>query len=214
MPEHQEPVALSPFDVLDAQFVASTGASGTLPAPALAEIAFAGRSNVGKSSAMNALMQRHGLVRTSSTPGYTRTVNLFSVRTRGGLDLCLVDLPGYGFAKRSKAEKKEWGPLLESYILGRPSLRLVVLLIDVRRGLEDDDRALLEFCAQPRPGNAPLATAVVATKLDLLPKNKRKPQLEALSKAAGYKIMGLSAETGEGREAVWKLLSRTVTGVP
>jgi GTP-binding protein len=202
----------SPFDVLDASFIAAAGPTGSLPPPTLAEVAFAGRSNVGKSSMMNALMQRRGLVRTSSTPGYTRTVNQFGVRTRGGLDLLLVDLPGYGFAKRSKTEKKQWGPLLEGYLLGRPSLRLVVLLVDIRRGLEDDDWELLEFCEQPRPGNAPLATAVVATKLDLLPKNKRKPALADLHQRSKRPVLGISAETGEGRLAVWKLIARTVTG--
>ncbi len=198
----------SPFDVLQAEFLASAGDPSSFPPPALAEIAFAGRSNVGKSSMMNALMQRHGLVRTSSTPGCTRAVNVFRAVTRGGLDLQLVDLPGYGFAKRSKSERITWGPLLETYLQQRPTLRAVIVLVDVRRGIEDDDRQLLEFCALDRPGNAPVRTMVVATKLDLLSKSKRKPALEAIKKSAGTRVIGFSASDGDGRLEVWTLLDR------
>lgn len=200
----------SPFDVLEAEFLASAAEPKSFPPPARAEIAFAGRSNVGKSSMMNALMQRHGLVRTSSTPGCTRAVNVFRAVTRGGLDLQLVDLPGYGFAKRSKSERIKWGPLLEEYLQLRPTLRAVIVLVDIRRGIEDDDRQLLEFCALPRPGNAPVRTLIVATKLDLLPKNKRKPAIMAINEAAGTRVIGFSAENREGREEIWKLLDRWV----
>jgi GTP-binding protein len=199
-----------PFDVLQAEFMASAAEPKSFPPPARAEIAFAGRSNVGKSSMMNALMQRHGLVRTSSTPGCTRAVNVFHAVTRGGLDLQLVDLPGYGFAKRSKSERIQWGPLLEEYLQRRPTLRAVLVLIDVRRGLEDDDRQLLEFCALDRPGNAPVRTIVVATKLDLLPKAKRKPALAAIAKEAGTRVIGFSASSGDGREDIWKLVDKWV----
>ncbi|MGZ3423779.1 MAG: ribosome biogenesis GTP-binding protein YihA/YsxC [Polyangiales bacterium] len=200
----------SPFDVLEAEFLASAAEPNSFPPPARAEIAFAGRSNVGKSSMMNALMQRKGLVRTSSTPGCTRAVNVFHAVTRGGLDLQLVDLPGYGFAKRSKSERIKWGPLLEEYLQRRPTLRAVIVLIDVRRGLEDDDRQLLEFCALDRPGNAPVRTVVVATKLDLLPKSKRKPALEAIAKTAGTRVIGFSADSSDGREDIWKLVDKWV----
>jgi GTP-binding protein len=201
-----------PYDVITAEFLAAATEEASLPAPALAEIAFAGRSNVGKSSMMNALMQRRGLVRTSSTPGCTRSINIFRAVTRAGLDLHLVDLPGYGFAKRSKKERLHWGPLLEGYLKRRPTLRAVVVLCDVRRGLEEDDLQLLEFCSAPRPGNAPVATLVVATKVDLLPKSKRKPALAALAEVAGGRVRGFSAVDGEGREEIWRALERTVIG--
>lgn len=201
-----------PWDVLTAEFLAAAADPSSLPPPALAEIAFGGRSNVGKSSMLNALMQRRGLVRTSSTPGATRSVNVFRAVTRNGLDLHLVDLPGYGFAKRSKTERKTWGPLLESYLQGRPTLRAVVVLVDVRRGVEDDDLQLVEFCSAPRAGNAPLTTIVVATKLDLIPKAKRKPTLAAIAAAAGTRVIGFSAESSEGRIDVWKAIDRLVRG--
>ena len=203
-----------PYDVLEAEFVASAALETSLPAPTLAEVAFAGRSNVGKSSMLNALLQRRGLVRTSGTPGCTRAINLFHAKTRGGLDFHLVDLPGYGFARRSKEERLQWGVLLEGYLLKRPSLRAVVVIVDTRRGLEDDDRALLDFCAQKRAGNAPLATMVVATKLDLLSKSKRKPALATVRAGAGRPVHGFSAETGEGREDLWRAIERAVLGDP
>ena len=107
------------MDVLDAEFVAGATALGQLPAPTFAEVAFAGRSNVGKSSLINNLVQRKKLVRTSSAPGCTRAINIFRVRLRTDGDeahLDLVDLPGYGYAQRSKAERKAWGPLIEGFL--------------------------------------------------------------------------------------------------
>src|SRR5687767_5380631 len=158
-----------PFQVLDAQFLASAPTPEAMPAPALAEIAFAGRSNVGKSSLINALVQRRKLVRTSSTPGCTRALQLFRALVRAGAagaetEIDLVDLPGYGFAKVSKKERRSWGPLIEGYLRDRPSLRGVVILADARRGLEDDDRELIEFVTHVR--RTPI---LVATKLDKMP---------------------------------------------
>jgi len=205
----------SPHDVIEAEFLAAAVDEASMPAPALFEVAFAGRSNVGKSSMLNALMQRRGLVRTSSTPGCTRSINLFQARTRGGLTLQFVDLPGYGFAKRSKAERIKWGPLLESYLQKRPTLRMVVVIVDARRGVEDDDEQLIEFCGLPRKGNAPVSTIVVATKLDLLPKAKRKPTLAALRKASGLPVIGFSSvetQESDGRDEIFRAIERAVTG--
>src|SRR5271155_5223505 len=134
---------LGPNRVVAAEFVAGATRAEQLPAPALAEIAFAGRSNVGKSSLLNAMMQRRNLVRTSRTPGCTRQINIFGCTTADGLALHLVDLPGYGYAKLSKAEKSPWGLMLEGYLRTRITPRAVVLLADVRRGLEADDTELL-----------------------------------------------------------------------
>ncbi|MFI5301163.1 MAG: ribosome biogenesis GTP-binding protein YihA/YsxC [Polyangiales bacterium] len=196
------------WDVLDASFLTAAMTEASMPPPTIAEVAFAGRSNVGKSSMMNALMQRRALVRTSSTPGCTRGINMFHARTRGGLELNLVDLPGYGFAKRSKQEKSTWGALIEQYLIGRPTLRAVLLLIDARRGLEADDHALIEFCSQKRPGNAPVVVRVIATKLDLVPKSKRKPTVDALAKSAGRPVHGFSASEAIGRIEAWRAIER------
>lgn len=208
--ERPNPAALR---VDDAAFVASAGAAKGLPAPALAEVAFAGRSNVGKSSLLNALVQRRGLVRTSRTPGCTRALNVFSARFGDGLALQLVDLPGYGYAKLSKSETRGFRGMVEGYLLDRPTLRGVVVLCDVRRGLAEEERELLAFLARPPRIERPMAvgTLVVATKLDKLPRAGRKPALAAIAREAGCEVLGTSAETGEGRDALCERLRRWVS---
>jgi GTP-binding protein len=173
------------------------------------EVAFAGRSNVGKSSLMNCLLERKGLVRTSSTPGCTRQISFFDAKLAGDATLTLVDLPGYGYARRSKAERDAWAELIEGYLLERVTLRAVVVLIDVRRGLEDDDRGLLEMLEQPAPGRrTPPVPIVVATKLDKLPRAGRKPTLERVRAAAGVPVVGFSAVDGTGRSELWRRIAR------
>jgi GTP-binding protein len=188
--------------ILDASYVATaTGVDG-LPAPAFAEVAFAGRSNVGKSSLINCLVERRKLVRTSSTPGATRGISIFRVSMRDGAGqdatLDLVDLPGYGFAKRSKAERKSWGPMIEGFLEHRVGLRGVVLLIDARRGANDDDTQLIEYLAHLRR-----PCVIVATKIDTLTKSERGPMLAKLAKDAGLKPIAASAETREGRDMLF-----------
>jgi GTP-binding protein len=196
--------ASSPLDVLDAVFVATAVKANGLPAPMLPEIAFAGRSNVGKSSLINTLVQRRKLVRTSATPGATRGLNLFRATLRGGAQLDLVDLPGYGYAKVSKTERGSWGPLIEGFLTRRTGLRAVVVIVDARRGLEPDDAQLLDFLAHHA-----LPTFVVATKLDKLPANKQKPAVASIAREAGVRAFGFSSEDGTGREALWRVLTRT-----
>jgi len=196
--------------VVSAEFVAAASRPRELPPAQSVEIAFAGRSNVGKSTLLNLLMQRQGLARTSQTPGCTRTINFFALRTRAGASLCFVDLPGYGFAKRSKHEKDEWAELAEGYLLERPSLGLVVLLVDARRGLESDDQDLLKMVeTSGRSGRAPPKTLIVATKLDRLPLSGRKPAL-AVVERAGRKVLGVSASDKAG---VAKLFERLIASV-
>ncbi len=191
----------------EASFLAAAVTESGLPPPAFVEIAFAGRSNVGKSSLINTLLSRRRLVRTSSTPGATRGLALFRaeltlVRGQGRAPdratLDLVDLPGYGYAQRSKAERRSWGPMIEGYLENRVGLRAVVLIIDIRRGIEDDDLQLLEFLEHvKRPA------ILVATKLDKLPSTQRMTHVKALSARAGRPVVGASSETGEGRDALW-----------
>jgi GTP-binding protein len=189
------------MDILDAQFLTTAMDVATLPPPLYAELAFAGRSNVGKSSLINSLAQRTKLARTSSTPGCTRGLNLFRLSLRGGARIDFVDLPGYGFAQRSKSERAGWGPMIEGFLERRVGLRGVVLLVDVRRGLEAEERQLLEYLEQIEK-----RALLVATKVDRLPVNKRKTALLALAKAAGIKALPYSAPSGEGREELWRAL--------
>ena len=171
-----------------------------------AEIAFAGRSNVGKSSLINDLVQRKKLVRTSSTPGCTRGINLFRIKVRpegsdDHAEIDFVDLPGYGYAQRSKAERKSWGPLIESFLRERPGLRATVVIVDVRRGLEDDDAQLIEFlrAIDVRP-------ILVATKLDKLKKHEQKLAAQAVEKDAKMRVFPYSSTTSAGRDKLWRAL--------
>lgn len=201
--------------IVEAKFVAALGiGGGELPAPTFTEIAFAGRSNVGKSSLINSLVERRGLVRTSSTPGCTRQVNVFETRAKDGTILHLVDLPGYGFARRSHDERRAWAELIEGYLADRPSLAALCLLVDARRGLEDDDRELLDFVRRGRRGGLRVVEpAVVATKADKLPRSSAKAMLAKLQQAAGVRVTPFSATTGEGRAALWGRIRRAALGL-
>lgn len=141
----------------DANFFWGAETPGDLPEAGLPEVAFAGRSNVGKSSLINALLDRKHLVRTSSTPGQTRALNFFNIGER----FVLVDMPGYGFAKASKVDQKNWQKLLKNYLRGRVTLRLVCLLIDARHGIKDTDKEMLTLLAE-----AAVPVRVVLTKSD------------------------------------------------
>lgn len=189
-------------EVLDAQFVAGAKSLDQLPPPTFAEVAFAGRSNVGKSSLINSLVRRKKLVRTSSAPGCTRAVNIFRVRLRADgteAHLDLVDLPGYGYAQRSKAERRSWGPLIEGFLRQRPGLRGAVVILDIRRGAREEDLQLLEFLR-----SIGVTSLVVATKVDKLPASKRKPALTRLERELGAPVTPYSAVTGDGRDALWE----------
>jgi GTP-binding protein len=192
-----------------AEFIGSASRAGELPASLAVEVAFAGRSNVGKSTLLNLLLGRK-LAHTSNTPGRTRTVNFFSVKTRGGSVLSFVDLPGYGFARRSKEEKLAWADLAERYLLERPALALVVVLVDARRGPEADDLDLLKMMRESKQGGrAAPPTLVVATKLDKLPLAQRKPALAAIAQT-GVRAVGVSAEDPASVAELWRRLLTTL----
>lgn len=196
--------------VVEAEFAAAAGPEGELPPPTFPEVAFAGRSNVGKSTLMNAVLQRKNLVRTSSTPGCTRSVNLFKARCADGLEMFLVDLPGFGYAKRSKNERASWGPLLEGYLQRRASLRAVAILVDVRRGPEEEELQLIDFLrSEALADRPPLSLILVATKVDKLPLAQRKP---AVLKAGlpGLPAIGFCGINGEGLDPLWRRIRKAV----
>ncbi|MBP1689700.1 MAG: GTP-binding protein [Deltaproteobacteria bacterium] len=183
--------------VTSATFVGAASEPGRFPAPSHPEVAFAGRSNVGKSSAINRLVGRRGLARTSSTPGRTQQLNFFDINDR----LVLVDLPGYGYAKVSHAARDAWRPLVESYLGTRGVLAGVILIVDVRRGLEEEEDQLLEFLAA-----LAIPALVIATKIDKLNRGAQAKALRALATGA-VPIVPFSAVTGEGVAAVWKAIA-------
>ena len=180
-----------------ARFVAGAAEPARLPALAYPEIAFAGRSNVGKSSLLNRLVGNHKLARVSKTPGRTQQINFFLVDERR----LFVDLPGYGFARVPLAVKEQWKHLVESYLTGRSHLRAVVVIIDLRRGVEPDDAMLLDVL-QARA----VPAILVATKADKLGRGARAERMRALAKdrtPGVAEIIVLSAATGEGVDQLW-----------
>ncbi len=169
-------------------------AGGWRPEPTLPEVAFAGRSNVGKSSLLNRLTHRRKFARVSNTPGRTREVNFFKVNDA----FVLADLPGYGYAKVSKERREEWRPLIEGYLSGSPQLRGVVQLLDVRHDPTKDDHLMLDFLSE-----IGVPTIVVVTKIDKLTARQRTKRLSEV--AIGLQLdadqtIAFSAETGEGRD--------------
>ena len=177
-------------------------AGGWRPETTLPEIAFAGRSNVGKSSLLNRLVRRKTFARVSRTPGRTREINFFEVNRQ----FVLADLPGYGYARVSKERRAEWRPLIEGYLRRSPMLRGVVQLIDVRREPSDDDLQMLDFLSDV---GAP--TIVAITKVDKLSKAAAATRIREITESLGLdpdQIIPFSAETGLGRD---ELASAIVT---
>ena len=198
------PVQATPVDPLvirDLEFLGGmASADGWRPAADLPEIAFAGRSNVGKSSLLNRLVRRKAFARVSNTPGRTRELNFFRVN-RG---FVLVDLPGYGFARISKARREEWRPLIDGYLRGSPALRGIVQLLDARHDPTDDDRQMLDLLA-----DIGVPTIVVVTKTDKLSAPKIKGRLHALAvelELDEEQLIPFSAITGAGRDALAEAL--------
>jgi len=188
-------VRVDPLVIKSIEFLGPMATKGGWRPPAeLPEIAFAGRSNVGKSSLLNRLMRRKSFARVSNTPGRTREINFFNVNNT----FVLADLPGYGYARISKARKAEWQPLIEGYLSESPVLGGVVLLLDARHDPTDDDRTMLDFLADL---GAP--TIVAATKVDKLKPLEAVARVQALAAHVGLdadQIVAFSARTGEGRD--------------
>lgn len=184
--------------VKHADFIKSATRPAHYPEEILPEIAFAGRSNVGKSSLINVLVNRKNLVRTSNTPGRTQLINFFRINNT----FTFVDLPGYGFARVPLAVKREWGPMMETYLSGRKNLRGVVLILDIRRTPTGEDLQMLQWlraCGIP-----PL---IVVTKCDKLSKNQRSRQAAVIARQLGMESGELalfSALTREGLDGVWE----------
>jgi GTP-binding protein len=192
--------------VLSAQFlISATGPTAGVgwPVEGPPEIAFVGRSNVGKSSLLNALAGKGRIGRVSSTPGRTRLINFFTLEIeKAPHQIRFVDLPGYGYAKVSKEERKSWFAFVEQYLTGRRSLRAVVLLMDARRGAELDETELGSWLTARGVEVIP-----VATKADKLSKHERKPAGDAIKRALSRPPVIVSATTGDGIDDLWRRLA-------
>jgi len=176
------------------------------PHERLPEVAFVGRSNVGKSSAINSLLNRKSIAKVSTTPGKTQTLNFFRVLTSDKVvpAIFFVDLPGYGYAKAAKSVREQWGPMIERYLSQRAQLCAVVQLVDAR-GLEAHDVTTLEWLTHL--GHRPI---VVVTKIDKLSRGRRRPALVQVCQTLGVEndeeVMGYSSKTNEGRQELWNEL--------
>lgn len=179
------------------------GITSRLPENLLAEIAFAGKSNVGKSSMINALVNRKALARTSGQPGKTQTINFYNVNQ----EVYLVDLPGYGFARVSRSEKEKWGQLIERYLHGSRQLRAVFLLVDIRHVPGENDRLMYEWVCHN--GFNPI---IIATKLDKIKRSQIQKQVKLVKEGLGVRpgtlVIPFSAETKQGREDIWNEIER------
>ena len=192
--------------IAQAEFVTSTAQLTQMPPPALPEVAFAGRSNVGKSSLINTLVMRKRLVKTSSTPGKTRLLNFFVVNGRYGF----VDLPGYGYSRVSRGERARWGPLVEGYLTKRPTLRAVVLIMDLRHEPFATDHQMVEWLAHQG-----LRSIFVATKADKLSRSRQSEQRKRMAEALEVEpddIILFSAKTRRGRPDLWRAIRAACEG--
>ena len=179
------------------------GVSSTLPQTGRLEVAFAGKSNVGKSSLINGLMNRKALARTSSEPGKTQTINFYNVNDV----MYLVDLPGYGFARVSKEESARWGRMIEKYLHTSQDLKAVFLLVDIRHAPGANDKMMYQWIVDS--GFKPI---IIATKLDKLKRSQIDKHVkmikQGLNLIPGTRVIPFSAETKQGREEIWELIEQ------
>ena len=181
------------------------GVTSKLPENTLPEVAFAGKSNVGKSSLINGLMNRKSLARTSAQSGKTQTINFYNING----EMYLVDLPGYGYAKIAESEKKKWGAMIENYLHSSKQLLAVFLLIDIRHAPSENDRMMYEWMVYQ--GFAPI---IIATKLDKIKRSQVQKHVkiirEGLKVEPGTKVFPYSAMTKQGREEIWEYMDALV----
>ncbi|MEO1271447.1 MAG: ribosome biogenesis GTP-binding protein YihA/YsxC [Myxococcota bacterium] len=190
--------------VVSASFVKSGTKPSHYPDFDFNEVAFAGRSNVGKSSLINTLLGRKDLVRVSKRPGATQLINFFTVRFDDNTQMGVVDLPGYGFAKVPERIRVAWGAMIDRYLSGRSGLKAVVVVMDIRRGVRDEDMQLIE--ALQHFGIAPV---LVFTKADKLSRNKQFSTRQSIAHELGWKpkdLLIFSSHTGQGRDDLWNVL--------
>ena len=177
------------------------GVTSTLPETDVPQVAFAGKSNVGKSSLINALMNRKALARTSASPGKTQTINFYNVNDA----MYLVDLPGYGYAKVSQSVKEQWGKLIERYLKRSRQLKAVFLLVDIRHDPSANDKMMYDWIVHN--GYQPI---IIATKVDKLKRSQVQKHVNALKDGLnllpGTRVIPFSAETKQGREEIWELM--------
>ncbi len=192
--------------VKSAELETVCGITSVLPDNEFPEIAFAGKSNVGKSSLINGLLNRKALARTSSSPGKTQTINFYNINK----SLYFVDLPGYGYAKVSQEIRAKWGKMIERYLHTSKQLKTVFLLIDIRHAPGENDKTMYNWIIEN--GYEPV---IIATKLDKIKRSQKDKNIkiikDSLKIVPGTKIIPFSAVTKQGKEEIWELIQEAIT---
>jgi len=195
--------------IKSSEFVISAVSRAQYPDTNLPEVALAGRSNVGKSSFINKMLNRKNLARTSSKPGKTQTLNFYLINE----EFYFVDVPGYGYAKISKKEREAWGQMIEGYLMGRPQLKAVLTIVDVRHPPTKDDVLMYQFLKHYQ-----IPVIVIATKADKVPRGKWNKHLKIVKDTLGTQpedpVILFSSETGLGKEEAWQEIERLIQKEP
>ena len=193
------------MNVINASMIITAGNKSQFPESLVPEIAFAGKSNVGKSSLINCIINRKALARTSSQPGKTQTINFYNIENK----LNFVDLPGYGYAKVSKVQREKWGKLIEDYLSHRDTLKQVILLVDIRHEVSENDKMMYDWIAYYHHH-----VIVVATKADKIKRSQLQKHTAMIKKGLALReedtLITFSAETKQGKDEIWELLDRFV----
>ena len=193
------------MNVTKAELIITAGNKTQFPETGKIEVAFSGKSNVGKSSLINTLLNRRALARTSSQPGKTQTINFYNVQDK----ITFVDLPGYGYAKVSKTEREKWGRLIEGYLENRENLKQVILLVDIRHEVGANDKMMYDWLAHYHD-----QVLVVLTKADKINRSQIQKHTamikKGLSLRPGDRIIPFSSQTKQGKDEIWELLDALV----
>lgn len=189
------------MNVTKSEMIMTAGMKSQFPEHDLPEIAFAGKSNVGKSSLINLLIDRKALARTSSQPGKTQTINFYNIQDT----IMFVDLPGYGYAKASKEQRDKWGKLIDGYLQDRGQLKKVILLVDIRHEVADNDKIMYDWISHYHQN-----VIVVATKMDKIKRSQIPKHLSIIKKGLGLSdddlLIGFSTTTKQGKEELWAVI--------
>ena len=193
------------MNVTKSEMIITAGNKSQFPEHELSEVAFAGKSNVGKSSLINALVNRKMLARTSSQPGKTQTINFYNIQDA----MMFVDLPGYGYAKASKEQREKWGKLIDGYLQGRDQLKKVILLVDIRHEVGENDKMMYDWISHYHQN-----VIVVATKVDKIKRSQVQKHLSMIKKGLGLSgedvLVGFSSETKQGKEELWTIIEKDI----